>query len=187
VVGIGVSTGGPGVLSQILKALPAGFPMALLIVQHISEGFTAGLVEWLSREVRLGIRLAREGDPVEPGVALMAPDGAHLVIQRGGRVRLTRALPVGGHRPSADVLLQSLADTYGEAAIGVLLTGMGRDGAEGLKAIRDAGGHTIVQDEESSVIFGMPKVAIDLGAAEEVLPPAGIAERLLQLARWAMP
>ncbi len=183
VVGIGVSTGGPGVLSQILKPLPADFPMALLIVQHMSEGFMPGLVEWLSRDVRLPIQLAHEGDLVKPGLALMAPEGSHLVVQQGGRARLRQALPVGGHRPSADVLLHSVAATYGEAAIGVLLTGMGRDGAEGLRAIRDAGGSTIVQDEDSCAVFGMPKAAIDLGAAQEVLPPSGIAERLIQLAR----
>jgi two-component system chemotaxis response regulator CheB len=183
VVGLGVSTGGPGVLSRILKLMPADFPMALLIVQHMSEGFMPGLVEWLSREVRLPIRLAREGDLIKPGLALMAPEGAHLVVQEGGRARLREALPVGGHRPSADVLLHSVAAIYGEAAVGVLLTGMGRDGAEGLRAIRDAGGYTIVQDEESCAVFGMPKAAIDLGAAQEVLPPAGIAERLMQLAR----
>lgn len=183
VVGIGVSTGGPGVLSQILKRLPADFPLGLLIVQHMSDGFMPGLVEWLSREVRLPIQLAGEGDPVKPGLVLMAPEGAHLVVQQGGRARLRQALPVGGHRPSADVLLHSVAAIYGEAAIGVLLTGMGRDGAEGLRAIRDAGGYTIVQDEESCAVFGMPKAAIELGAAQEVLPPAGITERLIQLAR----
>lgn len=187
VVGIGVSTGGPGVLSQILKRLPADFPMGLLIVQHMSEGFMPGLVEWLSREVRLSIQLACEGDLVKPGLALMAPEGAHLVVQQGGRARLRQALPVGGHRPSADVLLHSVAAIYGEAAIGVLLTGMGRDGAEGLRAIRDAGGSTIAQDEESCAVFGMPKAAIELGAAQDVLPPSGIAERLIQLARRSVP
>lgn len=186
VVGLGVSTGGPGVLTRILGTLPADFALGLLIVQHISEGFMAGLVEWLRGEIRLPIRLARDGDPVEPGLALVAPEGAHLTVQRPGRARLRRALPVGGHRPSADVLLQSLAAVYGEAAIGILLTGMGRDGAEGLKAIRDAGGHTIVQDEGSCVVFGMPKAAIDLDAAQEVLPPASIAERLVQLARCSV-
>lgn len=187
VVGIGVSTGGPGVLNQILKRLPADFPMALLIVQHMSEGFMPGLVEWLSREASLSVRLAREGDQVKPGVALMAPEGAHLVVQQGERARLRPALPVGGHRPSADVLLHSVAAIYGATAVGVLLTGMGRDGAEGLRAIRDAGGHTIVQDEESCAVFGMPRAAIDLGAAQEVLPPSGIADRLMQLAHRSLP
>jgi two-component system chemotaxis response regulator CheB len=182
VVGIGVSTGGPGVLAMILGALPADFPLALLIVQHISEGFVAGLVEWLSRQVRLPIRLAREGDQVRPGLALMAPEGVHLIVERGGRAHLGRALPVGGHRPSADVLLHSLADVYGEAAVGVLLTGMGRDGAEGLRAVLSAGGYTIVQDEESCAVFGMPKAAIEIGAAQDILSPVGIAERLMQLA-----
>jgi two-component system chemotaxis response regulator CheB len=182
VVGIGVSTGGPGVLAMILGALPADFPLALLIVQHISEGFVAGLVEWLSRQVRLPIRLAREGDQVRPGLALMAPEGVHLIVERGGRAHLGRALPVGGHRPSADVLFRSLADVYGEAAVGVLLTGMGRDGAEGLRAVLSAGGYTIVQDEESCAVFGMPKAAIEIGAAQDILSPVGIAERLMQLA-----
>ncbi len=183
VVGVGVSTGGPGVLAKILRALPADFSLGLVVVQHMTDGFTAGLADWLGRETRLPIRLAREGDGLKPGLVCVAPEGAHLVVERSGRLHLSRALPVGGHRPSADVLLRSLAEAYGHEAIGVLLTGMGRDGAEGLKAIRDVGGHTIVQDEESCAIFGMPKAAIELGAAREVLPPAGIAERLLQLAR----
>jgi len=182
VVGIGVSTGGPGILAMILGALPDDFPLGLLIVQHITEGFMAGLVEWLSRQIRLPIRLACEGDQVRPGLALMAPEGVHLGVEREGRIHLGRALPVGGHRPSADVLLHSLANVYGEAAVGVLLTGMGRDGAEGLRAVRSAGGYTIVQDEESCAVFGMPKAAIELGAAQDILPPAGIAERLVQLA-----
>jgi two-component system chemotaxis response regulator CheB len=187
VVGIGVSTGGPGVLATILGALPLDFPLGLLIVQHITEGFMAGLVEWLGRQVRLPIRIAREGDPVRPGLALMAPEGVHLIVERGGRAHLRRALPVGGHRPSADVLLHSLAEVYGEAAVGVLLTGMGRDGAEGLQAVRNAGGCTIVQDEESCAVFGMPKAAIELGAAQSILPPGGIAERLIQLAYRPVP
>ena len=182
VVGIGVSTGGPAVLAMILGTLPADSPLGALIVQHITEGFMAGLVEWLSRQVRLPIRLAHEGDPIRPGGVLMAPEGTHLVVERGGRVHLRREPPVGGHRPSADVLLHSLADVYGGAAVGVLLTGMGRDGAEGLRAIRSAGGYTMVQDEESCAVFGMPKAAIELGAAQDILPPAGIAERLVQLA-----
>lgn len=182
VIGVGVSTGGPAVLATILGALPADFPLGLLIVQHITEGFMAGLVEWLSRQARLSIRLASEGDQVRPGVALMAPEGVHLIVERGGRAHLGRTPPVGGHRPSADVLLHSLADVYGEATVGVLLTGMGRDGAEGLLAVRSAGGYTMVQDEESCAVFGMPKAAIELGAAQAILPPAGIAERLMQLA-----
>lgn len=182
VVGIGVSTGGPGVLAMILGGLPADFPLGLLIVQHITEGFMAGLVEWLSRQVRLPIRLAREEDQVRPGLVLMAPEGVHLIVERGGRAHLGQALPVGGHRPSADVLLHSLADVYGKAAVGVLLTGMGRDGAEGLRAVRSTGGYTIVQDEESCAVFGMPKAAIELGAAQDILPPSGIVERLTQLA-----
>ena len=182
VVGIGVSTGGPAVLAAILGALPADFQLGLLIVQHISEGFMAGLVEWLSQQMRLPVRLAREGDKVQPGLALMAPEGLHLMVQPGDRAHLRRALPVGGHRPSADVLLRSVADVYGAAAVGVLLTGMGQDGAEGLRAVRSAGGYTMVQDEESCAIFGMPKAAIELGAAQDVLPPAGIVERLVQLA-----
>jgi len=182
VIGVGVSTGGPGILAMILGALPDDFPLGLLIVQHITEGFMAGLVEWLSRQIRLPIRLACEGDQVRPGLALMAPEGVHLGVEREGRIHLGRALPVGGHRPSADVLLHSLANVYEEAAVGVLLTGMGRDGAEGLRAVRSAGGYTIVQNEESCAVFGMPKAAIELGAAQDILPPAGIAERLMQLA-----
>lgn len=181
-VAVGVSTGGPGVLARILRALPGDFPLGMVVVQHISEGFTGGLVEWLTRETSLRVRLARDGDVVAAGTVLIAPEGVHTLVQRGGRIRLSRGLPVGGHRPSADVLFQSVAATYRSAAIGVLLTGMGTDGALGLEAIRKAGGRTLVQDEETSAVFGMPKAAIDLGAAEEVLPPDAIALRLVQMA-----
>lgn len=187
VVGMGVSTGGPAVLAMILGTLPADFPLSLLIVQHMTEGFMAGLVEWLSRQLRIPIRLAQEGDELRPGLLLMAPEGTHLIVERGGRTHLRREPPVAGHRPSADVLLHSLAEVYGEAAVGVLLTGMGRDGAEGLRAVRSSGGYTVVQDEESCAVFGMPKAAIELGAAQDVLPPAGIAERLIQLAHRPAP
>lgn len=185
VVAIGVSTGGPKVLVEILQDLPSAFPFALLIVQHIAQGFTRGLAQWLGQKAQLEVKVAEDGEPVRPGAALVAPEGSHMLVQSEGRIKLSRGLPVGGHRPSIDVLFRSVASAYGRSAIGVLLTGMGRDGAEGLKAIKEMGGVTLVQNEASCVVFGMPKAAIELGIVDYVLPPGGIAQALLKMAEEA--
>lgn len=183
VIAIGVSSGGPRVLDEILSGLPQAFALPVLIVQHMAEGFMPGLIEWLQQRCPLPITVAADDEMILPGRVLFAPDSAHLVAQRTGRVRLSRTLPVNGHRPSVDVTFASVATVYGAAAAGIVLTGMGSDGASGLLALRHAGAVTMVQSEESCVVFGMPRAAIELGAAQRVLSPAQIVEALRTLHR----
>ena len=178
VVAIGASSGGPRVLEELLSTLPATYALAVLVVQHMAEGFMTGLLRWLQQRCLLLVKVAEEGDAILPRRVLFTPDWAHLVVQPDGRVHLSEGDPVNGHRPSVDVTFKSLAKVYGARAAGMLLTGMGSDGAAGLLAIRQAGGVTYVQDQESSVVFGMPRAAIELGAAQHVLPPSGLIRSL---------
>jgi two-component system, chemotaxis family, protein-glutamate methylesterase/glutaminase len=179
VIGICSSTGGPQVLGRLLEALPAGYPIPLLIVQHISVGFTEGLAHWLGETVPLPVGIATDGAPLKPGIWI-APDGAHLKLTVSGHLALDRQTVTGHHRPSADVLLASIAEAAGAAGVAVVLTGMGSDGALGAAAVRRAGGLAIAQDEASSAVYGMPRAAIESGT-DIVLPPNGIAARLLGL------
>jgi two-component system chemotaxis response regulator CheB len=151
----------------------------VLVVQHIAPGFSAGLAEWLAAATPLPVRLAAEGDRLDPGVVLVAPDRFDLLVQPDGRLHLS-GLPLLLQRPAIDIAMQSVAAVYRESAVGILLTGMGRDGAIGMQAILRAGGYTIAQDEASCTIFGMPRAAIELGAAASVLPPSRIVEALLE-------
>ena len=180
VVAIGASTGGPQALHTILKALPAHFPLPILCVQHISEGFLSGLTQWLASACQLRVTIAQAGDYPKPGFIYFAPDRSHLQLSSKGTFVLAGDAPVSGHRPSVTVLFQSVATYYRQTAIGVLLTGMGRDGADGLHAIAQAGGITIAQSEESCVVFGMPKEAIDLGAVQTILSPEEISPYLVK-------
>ncbi|MBJ6750026.1 chemotaxis-specific protein-glutamate methyltransferase CheB [Geomonas anaerohicana] len=166
---IGASTGGPKAVMRLLKALPADFPGAVFVVQHIAPGFAAGFANWLDRECALPVRLARDSVPYRGGEALIAPDGRHLTVA-DGVIRLTDAPPVNCCRPSIDVFFESLARQRCDQVVAVLLTGMGRDGAQGMLHIKEAGGTTIVQDEPSCAVFGMPKAAITLDAADQVVP-----------------
>lgn len=184
IVGIVASTGGPQAFETLLRDLPADFPLPVLCVQHIAEGFMDGLVAWLARSSRIAVRSAGDGQLPRPGTAYFAPEGRHLRIE-GGRLRCPTMMPGTAFRPSADVGLASLAHEYGAGAIGVVLTGMGRDGAAGLAGIATAGGVTIAQDEASCVVFGMPGAAIASGAARHVLPLAQIGPVLNQLAKGA--
>jgi two-component system, chemotaxis family, protein-glutamate methylesterase/glutaminase len=186
VVGIGASTGGPPALITVLAELPEGYPVPVVVVQHIAAGFTAGLVEWISGRVALPVRFAAAGERAGPGV-WFAPDEAHLKVDASLRFVLDRETAGRAHRPSVDVLFESLAAAAGNGAVGVVLTGMGRDGAEGAHAIREAGGLVIAQDEASSAVFGMPKAAADAGA-DAVLPleQVGPALRTLRAARAAL-
>lgn len=177
-VAIAASTGGPGVLRQIFKPLPGDLSIPIVAVQHITPGFAQGFANWLDGETALRVDLARDGDHVEPGRVLIAPDDAHLVVAPGGIARLDYSEPVKGQRPSANRLFDSVAKVYGPASVGVVLTGMGEDGADGLEALRRAGGHVIAQDEESSVVFGMPKAAIDRGVVDRIMAPEKIASVL---------
>lgn len=173
-VAIGASTGGPAVVAEILRGLPADLAAPILVVQHIAPGFTTGLAEWLGQGTRLAVKLAELGEPVQPGTVYLAPDSTQMGITKEGRIRLTKEPAEDNFCPSASYLFQSVAEAYGRSAVGVLLTGMGRDGAAGLRKLREAGGVTIAQDEETSVVFGMPGEAIRLGAAEYVLSPEQI-------------
>ena len=186
VVAIASSTGGPQALLKILQGLPREFQTPILIVQHIAEGFTQGLADWLTREGGRPVRLAVEGERPTRGVVLLAPDGRHLLLNSDGHVALADDAP-REIRPSADRMLRSLAVTYGDRAVAVILTGMGRDGADGMRAMRLAGAYTIAQDEASSTIFGMPRAAILLGVVDEVLPLDRIAARLVSLVAAAAP
>ena len=183
-VAIGASTGGPVAVRTVLQALPPSFPLPVLLVIHIGDAFGLSLAEWLDGQSALRVALAVDGEPLPaPGRAriVMAPPDRHLVI-REGRLRLTTDPERHSCRPSVDVLFESVASEVGRAAIACLLTGMGRDGAAGLKAVRSAGGTTIAQDRETSVVFGMPGEAVALDAAGLVLPIDGIAPVLAALA-----
>jgi two-component system chemotaxis response regulator CheB len=183
-IAIGASTGGPGALIEILQALPAGFPLPILLVVHIGQPFAVAFAEWLDGHSVLPVRYANDGEPLPlpgEGRILVAPPGCHLAVQQG-RLRLTEDAERHSCRPSIDVLFESLARECGAEAAACLLTGMGRDGAQGLLAIRHAGGRTLAQDEATSVVFGMPREAILLGAAERVLPLEQFAPALAALA-----
>jgi two-component system chemotaxis response regulator CheB len=185
-VGIGASTGGPPVLQAILSALPRDFPAPILIVQHIARGFLPGMVEWLGQTTGQHVHIAAHGAVPLPGHAYIAPDDFQLGVSSGGRLTLARDEPENGLRPSVSWLFRSLADNQGSGAVGVLLTGMGKDGAAELKRMRDRGSMTIAQDRESSVVHGMPGEAIALDAATQVLSPDRIAAALItELARRA--
>jgi two-component system chemotaxis response regulator CheB len=179
VIALGASTGGPAAIVEILRALPASFPLPVLLVLHIAEPFGTAFADWLDGQTTHRVSYARDGDFVadRPGEVIMAPPDCHLVVH-GGRVRLTFDEERHSCRPSVDVLFESVAREYGPAAAACLLTGMGRDGAAGLLAIRRAGGFTIAQDEVTSVVYGMPREAVILGAAESVLPLGEIGRAL---------
>jgi len=184
-VAVAASTGGPAALQRLLSDLPADFPSPILVVQHIAEGFVDGLAEWLGSGCGLRVKVAADGDPLAPRTVFLAPDGLHLAVGVGRRVAVVDASPVGGFRPSASFLFESAAARYGPEAGAVVLTGMGCDGAEGLRAVRAAGGYVIAQDAASSVVNGMPQAAVDSGVVDAVLPLEGIAERLVTLVRAA--
>ncbi|MGE0424142.1 MAG: chemotaxis-specific protein-glutamate methyltransferase CheB [Reyranellaceae bacterium] len=180
VLGIVASTGGPSALVKLLGALGTDFPLPVVLVQHITPSFMAGFVSWLDEMVPLKVVAAEDGDIAIAGTVYVAPADRHLEVQ-GGRLKLVQGPAVSSQKPSGTVLLQSLARNYGRHALGVVLTGMGDDGASGLGAVRAAGGHTIAEDESTAVVYGMPAVAVRLGAACEELPLHEIGPRLLRL------
>ena len=180
-VAIGASTGGPLALQQILSGLPRDFACPVLIVQHIAQGFLGGFVEWLTSTSGFPLHIAVHGEHLRPGHGYIAPDGVHLAVGHDRKIVLSDDAPENGLRPSVGYLFRSVGQVLAPHAVGVLLTGMGRDGAEELKAMRDKGAITIAQDRESSVVHGMPGEAIKLNAATHVLPLRGIAEFLRNL------
>ncbi len=179
---IGASLGGPRALATLLRGLPQDFPAPIAVVQHIADGFTEGLAGWLGQESRLDVREARDGAPLRPGQVVLAPTGRHLVVTKGV-AHLSDAPPVDTFKPSVTPLLLSAARHYGPRTCGVILTGMGRDGAEGMKALKAAGAHTLAQDEATSAVFGMPRAAIDLGVVDRVLSIEDIPRALVELVR----
>lgn len=178
-IAIGASTGGPGAIVEVLRALPAGIKTPILFVLHINEPFGSAFAEWLDAQTEHHVAFARDNEPLMPGV-VMAPPDKHLIVA-GNRLRLTHDVERHSCRPSVDVLFESIAAEKGSAAIACLLTGMGRDGAAGLLEIRNKGGVTIAQDEASSVVYGMPREAVLLDAATRVLPLSDIGPTLITL------
>jgi len=180
ILGIGASTGGPNAVVQLLTDLGQDFPLPALLVQHIMPSFLAGFVTWLQSVTPWRAVIAKNGDLPMRGTVYLAPPEHHLQLE-ADRLRLTQDPPVSVQRPSATVMFQSMARSVGGFGVGILLTGMGDDGADGLLALRRAGGYTIAEHESSAVVYGMPKAAVDRGAACESLPLAEIAPRVFEL------
>ena len=177
-IAIGASTGGPPALQRLLAGLPRPCPVPVLIVQHISAGFIRGLAEWLTTTTGMPVRLAQHREFAAPGTALLAPDGCQMGIGADGRIVCGQEPAEAGLRPAVSFLFRAVARNFGPRAAGVLLTGMGRDGAAELKLMRDAGAVTFAQDQESSIVHGMPGEAIRLGAAIHIGPPERLAAHL---------
>ncbi len=183
VIAIAASTGGPAALRTLLGGLPPGLGAPIVIVQHIARDFTAGFTHWLGDGLPLPVRLAVRNEPLLAGVVYVAPDDVHTGVTPDGTIRFSHAAPIDGFRPSATFLFRSVAQAFGSTAVGVILTGMGSDGAQGLLTLRAAGGYVIGQDEASSVVFGMAQEAWRSGAVDELLPLDRISGRLLELVR----
>lgn len=185
IVAIGCSTGGPQALMQILPSLPSDFPAGILIVQHMPKCFTKPFAERLNVLCALHVREARDGDEVKAGTVLVAPGGLQLRVKRHSALSIGVGLSPNVehhiHAPSADIMMQSVASVYGECGIGVILTGMGHDGLEGIKAMKAANGRTIVQDEASCVVYGMPKAVVEAGCADKVVPLSHVAGEIMNM------
>lgn len=180
-IAIGTSTGGPQVLLEILGSIPPNFSVPIVCVQHISPGFLGGLIDWLNHSCKLKVKVAMTGEKPQGGYIYFPPEKHHLEFDRNGRFFCFSGLPVDGHCPSVTVMFNSCAKVFGKNAIGILLTGMGKDGAEGLLSMFRAGAYTIAQDEGSSIVFGMPGEAIRLGAARKVMPSSSIASQIMTI------
>lgn len=180
-IAIAASTGGPATLRRILNELPHDFNAPILVVQHIARGFVAGFAEWLDKGCKLRIKVAEDGEPLAAQMVYIAPDDQHLGINCQGRIVLADAPPIGGFRPSATHLFESVARAAGAAATAVVLTGMGNDGLDGLRSLYAAGGRVLAQDRASSVIYGMAQEAVRHGLVDMILPLDSIAARLTEL------
>lgn len=183
IVAIGTSTGGPRALQEIITKLPGNLPCGVVVVQHMPPGFTKSLSERLNSLSSVTVKEAEHNDVIKPGLVLIAPGDYHMTVEaEGGRkvVKLAQNPPIGGHRPAVDPMLESVAKVYGPKAVGVILTGMGHDGAKGMQTIRQQKGYTIAEDQSTSVVFGMPKAAIELGVIDKVLPLPAIASEIVR-------
>ena len=174
-VAIGASTGGPAALGRILHDIPPDFAVPILIVQHIADGFDHGLVKWLNTMTPLTVRLGEDGMRPSPGEVIIAPNGAHMGMSRRQRITLVTDEPIGSHRPAVSYMFTTVAEAYGRRTLGVILTGIGRDGTDGLADLHAAGGRVIAQDEGSCVVYGMPKAAFEAGVTDEVVSLGRIA------------
>jgi len=183
IVALAASTGGPAALAQVLRGLPDGLEVPVLLVQHIEPGFEEGLIQWLSSVTQLSVRLASDGARLCPGELLVAPTGSHLGVSEGATAVLSKAAPIGSFRPSATFLFRTVARVYGRRSVAVVLTGMGRDGADGVMEVGRAGGFVIAQDEATSVVHGMPTAAIDTGMVSRILPVEAISGAILARCR----
>lgn len=182
VIGIASSTGGPGILASILRELPADFPIPILVVQHITRGFGVGFAEWLDHETKLSVVIAQHGDTPAAGTVVLAPDDYHMQLNSSGIIELLHDEPYRGIRPSANYLFRSFAHYFGPSAMGIILTGMGDDGVDGLSELHYVGGFTIAQNEQSCVVYGMPREAALRKAVKYVFAPEQIANAILRLA-----
>lgn len=182
-VAVGTSAGGPAALTRLFADLPKDFPSPIVCVQHMPNGFIGGLASWLDARSALTVKVAEHAEHIKAGSIYLAPDDQHMSVVTGGIIRLHRTPPVDGHRPSVTRLFESVAQTYGADAIGVILTGMGRDGATGLLQIRQAGGETLAEDQSTCAVYGMPRAAVELGAARHVVPLDRMAEAVVRILR----
>lgn len=180
IVAIASSTGGPQALRRVLAGLPEGFPAGIVIAQHITQGFAKGLAEWLDSQSRIKVRHPVDKERIKAGVAYIAPDGHHILVDVGSRIMLQEPKQGDHYVPSGNMLLASAAEVFGSRAIGVILSGMGDDGVKGLQAIAKKGGKTIAQDEDTCVVFGMPRVALEKGAVKRTTPLARISWEILR-------
>jgi len=183
IVAIGASTGGPRALQEVITNLSGDIPCGIVIVQHMPPGFTKSLAERLNSLSSVTVTEAQHNDIVRPGLVFIAPGGYHLLIAREGGnivVKLNQDPPVGGHRPAVDPMMESVAHIFGSKAIGVILTGMGNDGAKGIQAIKRQNGRTIAEDQSTAVVFGMPKAAIEMGVVDKVVPITNVADEILK-------
>ena len=181
ILAVAASTGGPAALAKVLSKLSADLPVPIVVVQHMAAGFDQAFVDWLRRVSQLEIHLATHLSKLTPGKVLIAPHDHHLGVTREGRAVLSSESPIGGHRPSATFLFRSIAQAYGRHALGVILTGMGDDGAPGLVDLKEAGGLVLAQDEASSVVYGMPRAAVELGAVDWIADVEDIAASIAEV------
>lgn len=184
VIAIGTSTGGPRALQEIITKLPGNLPCGIVIVQHMPPGFTKSLSDRLNSLSSLTVKEAEQNDVIRPGLVLIAPGDYHMTVENDGNkkiIRLNQNSPIGGHRPAVDPLFESVAKCYGKGALGVILTGMGHDGAKGMQTIKRQQGSTIAEDQSTTVVFGMPKSAIELGVIDKVVPLPGVAAEIVKM------